>query len=158
VLKMRDRVYTCYRGDEFMRKADRDKITKLLNKNMKPAEIASTLDVPVKRVYNVRSSARRAGELVQTGDNTRDIEKYEPELINNIKYITLDISNTLRDKSFQKESSTQLAKTLGILIDKLRLIEGKSTHNISAQIVASLDEQQLNKLKEIGKSLIESML
>ena len=47
---------------------------------------------------------------------------------------------------------------MGILIDKLRLIEGKSTQNISAQIVGSLEPEQLKILEEMGRSLIKSML
>lgn len=139
-------------------KPDRENIVKLLGKGHKPSEVASILSVPVKRVHNVKASARRAGKLVKHSDITKDIVNYEPQLIDNIKYITLEISNTLLSKSFQKESSTQLAKTLGILIDKLRLIEGKSTQNISAQIVGSLEPEQLKILEDMGKSLIKSML
>jgi DNA-directed RNA polymerase sigma subunit (sigma70/sigma32) len=109
-------------------KPDRDKILTLLGKNVKPTEIANILGVPVTRVRNVQARARRAGELAKPTDITKDIENYEPQLINNIKSISLEVSNTLLNKSFQKESSTQLAKTLGILIDKLRLIESHYKH------------------------------
>jgi len=139
-------------------KSDREKIIKLVEKGLKPKEIATTLNLPVQRVYNVQARARAAGELIKHNDIIKDLDNYEPQLINNIKSISLEVSNTLLNKTFQKESSTQLAKTLGILIDKLRLIEGKSTQNISAQIVHNLNSEQLKILEEMGKSLIISML
>ena len=139
-------------------KPDAKKIVKLLNKSVKPSDIANILDVPVRRVYNVRSRAKITGELTQVSDISNSLVNYEPELIDNIKHTTLSISTILTKKNFNKESSTQLAKTMGILIDKLRLIEGKSTQNISAQIVGSLEPEQLKILEEMGRSLIKSML
>ena len=139
-------------------KPDAKKIVKLLKKSVKPSDIANILDVPVRRVYNVRSRAKITGELTQVSDISNSLVNYEPELIDNIKHTTLSISTILTKKNFNKESSTQLAKTMGILIDKLRLIEGKSTQNISAQIVGSLEPEQLKILEEMGRSLIKSML
>ena len=44
-------------------------------------------------------------------------------------------------------SSTQLAKTMGILIDKLRLIEGKSTENIQIATYHELPDELKNVIK-----------
>jgi hypothetical protein len=91
-------------------------------------------------------------------DKTTDLEHYEDKLISNLKTISLEVSNILINKSMQNESSVQLMKTLGIAIDKLRLIEGKSTHNIASQIVHNLNPEQLKQLEALGESLIKSML
>lgn len=133
-------------------------IIELVNKGLKPSVISKQLGIPVSKVYNVKSYYKQHRSDIQTSGNTKDLVKYDDTLIKNLKTINLEISNTLLSKSFKKESSTQLMKTLGISIDKLRLIEGKSTVNIAQHILHTLNPEQLNIIKESIKSLKESML
>jgi 4-diphosphocytidyl-2C-methyl-D-erythritol kinase len=136
----------------------RTKVMGLLAQNVKPGDIAKQLGIATKRVYNIKTNYYNKSNSPQSINNIHDISNYEESVINSLKAVTMEISNTLLNKSYKNESSVQLMKSLGIAIDKLRLIEGKSTENIAQKVIAQLDPQQLKIIEEMGKSLIESML
>ena len=88
------------------------------------------------------------------------LHKHEWEFIksNILKYNILRMGNTITQIPLQKTSLSQLTTSMAIMIDKLRLLEGKSTANISTQILHSLNPEQLNIIQESIKSLKKSML
>lgn len=166
ILLIEGKIYGSAKKGRFMAKLNTDteqgeitlKAIKMLKSGIKPGKIAEQLGLEPKRIYNIKNYYINNSPAILDTNNNRDISKYEEQVIHNLKHITLDISDTLLSKSLKKESSTQLMKSLGIAIDKLRLIEGKSTVNIASQIVHNLNNSQLEILKDIGKSLIKSML
>jgi hypothetical protein len=68
------------------------------------------------------------------------------------------VSNHIKNFNLKRVSLAQATTTLGILIDKQRLIQGKSTQNIAQQIMHNLNPEQVEIIKESIKSLKISML
>ena len=97
----------------------------------------------------------QAGEVL---DITKEVDKFDQRLINIYKNLSIAIGNTITYKDIKRASLSQRLTSLAIATDKLRLLEGKSTANISAKIVGSLEPEQIEILQDLGQRLIKSML
>ena len=141
-----------------MRKIDRESAIKMLNNGFKPADVAKELQISVRSVYNARAYDRQQDKDKQVVDINSNIQEYDDKFIDKLKSLNVQVANSILYTDIKKASLAQRTTTMAILIDKIRLLEGKSTTNINANVIASLNPQQLDILKEMGKSLIKSML
>lgn len=121
-------------------------------------KIAKELGLTLNAVYTVKRRAKQEIETALTIKNNIDINKFESDITNNLKRNLLNINNHILSYNYNKASLNQLIYAFGILFDKLRLIEGKSTTNIATQIMTHLNPEQLAIIQDSIRSLKESML
>ncbi len=114
----------------------------------KPVKIAKLLKCSAVMVYDTKKNIGRLETGLEPTNNIVDISVYDSTIVNNLKTIILRIGDILTTKPLQKESSVQLMKSIGIAIDKLRLIEGKSTQNILVQTFHDLPNDIKTMLRE----------
>lgn len=126
-----------------------------LKSGKKQKDIAEHYGVHATTVARIKSRYKdliESDNQLQVYENYANVEKYEAKVINNLKSASISISNILKDKSWQQQSAPQLAKTLGIMIDKLRLLEGKSTSNVAHNVLHQLSPDDRKILQEhVGK-------
>lgn len=121
-------------------------------------KIAKEMGLTVNSVYSVKKRYKEDLNNALTIKNKINIDNYEDDLTNNLKRNILLMSNRINNYDLNKVSINQLVYAMGIMFDKLRLIEGKSTSNVAHQVIDSLDSNQLEIIKDSIKSLKESML
>lgn len=134
------------------------KIIELINKGTPNPDICKLVGVKPHVIYYVKRTYKDRLGALQVYNNKPNINNYEGDLANILKNNILLIGNTIGQKDLQKASLSQLSTAMGIAIDKLRLLEGKSTANIHTHITNNMSEEQLNIIRESIKSLKESML
>ena len=135
-----------------------DKVRKLLEKDLKNSEIAKICECSPKQVANVKAGVGVPAQAGEVLDITKEVDKFDSRLINIYKNLSIAIGNTITYKDIKRASLSQRLTSLAIATDKLRLLEGKSTANISAKIVGSLEPEQMEILQDLGQRLIKSML
>lgn len=135
-----------------------DDIIELINKGYKNTDICNQLSIKPNVLYYVKRRYRDRLAPPQDTSNITDITNYAEDIDNILRKNILRLGNTIINKDIDKASLSQLTTSFGIMYDKLRLHEGKSTQNIGANLLVNLDESQLELIKETIKSLKESML
>ena len=136
----------------------KDKALILLEKGLKPGEVARKLQLSSGTVYHINKQRKEKANTTQLTNIILDPDQYDNTIVNTYKELSLRIAHTITDKDIKKASLSQRVTAMGILQDKINLKEGKSTENISQHIIHSLNPKQLEQLTEFGKSLIKSML
>ncbi len=134
------------------------KYVELANKGIKNTEICKELHIAGSTGYQIRAKYKEYIGMMKPINNTTDITKYEDTLHDNLKYLILRYTNELKHKDIKKASHSQIATTIGILFDKLRLHEGKSTSNVLHKHIEDMTDEEQKKLREIAKLYKESML
>lgn len=138
--------------------AQRLEIIERLKMGQPGTEIAKLMGVSYNAVMTLKHRNREAVETALTIKNNINIDNYEEDITNNIKKNILNIHNHILSYNYKKASLNQLVYAFGIMFDKLRLIEGKSTANIATQVMTQLNSEQLDIIKDSIRSLKESML
>lgn len=135
-----------------------EKIIDLLKSGKPGTGIAKLLGVSAATVYSIKRTYK--DEIVASKELIEQINtnNYSDDLDNNLKASIIKLSNNILNKDLKHASLSQLATTLGILFDKHRLLTGKSTQNVSTQILSQLDDRQLEIINKSIQSLKESML
>ena len=133
-------------------------IKELLKLGVPGTEIAKRLGCAPSKVYSIKAYHKAEIDSAKVLNKDVDISNYEDLIATNLKSNILRVSNTISNKDIQKASLSQLSTSMAIMIDKLRLIEGKSTANVSTRLLAAIEPEQLEIIKESIKSLKESML
>ena len=135
-----------------------DEIIQLVNDGYDNAAIKRKLNVTNHQIYYAKRT--RKADIVerQLSETNSNIVKYDEGVSNILKNNILRIGNTITQIPLQKVSLSQLTTSMAIMIDKLRLLEGKSTANISTQILHNINPEQLEIIQRSIKSLKESML
>ena len=123
-------------------------IINLINLGQNNTQISKQLSVTMPVIFYVKRRYKDRLETLKPIVLDTNISNYENIVVTNLKNIVIKLTNTLTGKSIQKESSTQLLKSIGIAIDKLRLIEGKSTQNILVQTFHDLPDDIKSMLRE----------
>ena len=120
---------------------------------LKPVDIARELDVTPSRVYSVKKYYKDDINTALAINNNINITNYTEDINNNLKCNIIRLSNALSNKDLSKAPLGQIAAAIGTLIDKQRLIEGKSTQNIATQVLHNMNPEQMDIIKESIKSL-----
>ena len=131
---------------------------KLLGEGVPGTDVAKALGKTPAAIYSIKRHYKDEIDKALTIKNTIDITKYESDINVILKRNILRMGNTILNKDISKSSIDQLARTFGIMFDKLRLIEGKSTQNVATQVLHNLNPEQLEIIKDSIRSLKESML
>ena len=134
------------------------KIVELLKLDLPGTEIAKRVGVSRPAVYSVKKRFKDDINAAKVLKNNVNIEKFNEDLEDILKTNIVRLGNTIASKDLTKASVNQLATSLSILYDKLRLHQGKSTSNSAVEIVASFRPEQLEIIQEAIKSLKKSML
>ena len=133
-------------------------IIKLINRGYKNPEICNTLGVKDHTIFYVKRKYKTELKPADSIKNNTDIREFDDNINNILKSNILKIGNEISNRSLSKYSITQLTTAFGTLFDKHRLQVGRSTNNISTQIIEILDDNQLKIIQDSIKSLKESML
>jgi hypothetical protein len=133
-------------------------VHKYLAKGLKCKEIMTETGLSQTQVYRSNSRYKTKQSNIQVLDSNTDITKYHADMLDIYKRLSLSVGNSITNKDITKTSLAQKTTIMAILTDKIRLIEGKSTENIAIDVIATLDKDTLDKLKDLSKSLIKSML
>lgn len=120
--------------------------------------IAGETGLSVSTVYSIKKRYKEDLNTALTIKNKVNIDNYESELSNSLKRNILLCSNSINNYNYNKASLNQLIYAMGIMFDKLRLMEGKSTVNIANNVINSLNPEQLAIINDSIKSLKESIL
>ena len=133
-------------------------IIELLQQHYSRHEVAERLDCAYATVCKV---AKQHADIVKQSQVIEAInpEDYERYTIRKLKKTIMHVANILAEKNIQKESSPQLAKTLAILVDKLRLLQDKptsitqtNTHHVTPEMKARL-KKALERMHEDRRAL-----
>ncbi len=130
----------------------------LVNAGVSNKDICVQLSCKPHTVYYVKRTHRSHLTAAQITNKTIDIHKYNDSIADTLKYNILNMAYTIQDKDLQKASLPQVVTSMAICIDKLRLIEGKSTQNIATQVLHNMNQDQLDIITASIRSLKESML
>ena len=116
-------------------KESTSQIIAALQTGLRPVDVANKLNLPKSQVYSINQRYNEVIEKNKTLIRQVNVDDYEDVLIENIKKSIMLLSNTISTTCYQKSSLSQQTTSLGILIDKLRLLEGKSNNNIDIHIL-----------------------
>ena len=133
-------------------------VLELINRGYTNGEICNQLGIKHHTIYYVKRKYKHAITPTEATDKYTDINKFDANIDYILKGNILKIGNELARRPLEKSSIQQLCTAFGILFDKHRLHTGKSTTNISSNIVKSLDSTQIKIIQDSIKSLKESML
>lgn len=126
-----------------------------IKSGMKVKDIATKFNMNPVSISRIKSKYKDLIENdnnLQVYENYKYVEDYENRVVNNMKSASIAISNILSTKSWQNMSAPQLTTALATMIDKLRLLEGKSTSNIAQQVIHNLSDDDRKLLRgAIGK-------
>ena len=109
-------------------------------------------------VYSVGKRYKTEIESAKLVNKQLDITNYNDDIEVLLKSNIVRLGNTIANTNLQKASLSQVTTSFGILFDKLRLLQGKSTSNVASNIALSLNPEQLEIVNSAIKSLKESML
>ena len=129
-----------------------------INKGKTNVEICNQRNVEKHVVFYVKRKYKDRLNAVQVRNNAGDLSKYEEDLTRNLKLASLTLSDILAQKSWKNMSAPQLTTAIGTIIDKLRLIEGKSTANVAHQVLHALDEDDKKILRDAMSDLKHAFL
>lgn len=135
-----------------------NEIKDMLKAEIPGTEIARQLGVTPTRVYSINNYYKKEIDSYRLSNKQVDVSDYEENVVNILKTNVVRIGNTLKTKDLSKSNVSQLSNSMSVLIDKIRLIEGKSTQNIAAQIIHNLNPDQLSIIQESIMSLKKSIL
>lgn len=139
-------------------KPKQQQILELVKKGYTNSQICEMAGVKDHSIFYVK---RRYADLIpraQHNNNITNIVDNDESHINILKNIQYKIGNTILNKDLNSATLSQLSNTLKTVNEVERLMTGKSTANISTQIVHNLNPEQLDIIKESIKSLKKSML
>jgi hypothetical protein len=129
-----------------------------LNTGEKHADICKALCIASSTGYQIKRKYAGYINVVLPTDKTIDISRYDTEMIDYLKRINMRIGSILSTKDIQNSSITQLATTIGIVTEKIRLLEGKSTDNIAHKHIHEMSDKERSFLKDLAERYKKSML
>lgn len=112
----------------------------LLSKNFKPAQIARQMGVSVQAVCEY---------INNHNDELQALTDFDLNVTTRIRGVVNRVVDHLEQRDFKRDRLGDISNLMGIGIDKIRLIEGKSTANvssiihISASVEAHIQSQQI---------------
>lgn len=133
-------------------------VLELINAGLDNKAICQRAGVKDHTIYYVKRKYKDLIKKPEEANNIIDIKQYDENIDNALKLNILRIANTISEYNLQKASLTQLTTALGTLYDKHRLHIGRSTANISTQVINSLPDEQVKIIKEMTMRLKKSML
>ena len=134
------------------------KFIDMLNKGDKHMDICNELSIASSTGYQIKTKYAKYIHVVLPTDSTIDISLYDTKMIDYLKSINMRIANILSHKDIQNASITQLATTIGIVTEKIKLLEGKSTENIAHRHIHEMSDKDRKILSDLAKVYKESML
>jgi len=138
--------------------AETEQILKMLKVGVAGTDIAERVGCKPSRVYSIKRYYKDEIEVAQVSNNTLDISRYNDDIDTILKSNILRLGNTIANYNIEKASLSQLTTAFGIMYDKLRLHQGKSTSNNAVQILHNINPEQLEIIESAVKSLKKSML
>ena len=116
-------------------KESTSQIIAALQTGLRPVDVAEKMGVSPGAVYDVNRRYKNVIESNKSLLRQINTDNYEDVMIENLKKSLVLLSNTIANTNYNKSSLSQQTTSLGILIDKLRLLEGKSNNNIDIHIL-----------------------
>lgn len=113
----------------------------LLSKGYSQSDIARYFSVSAQAVSDY--IRRHAAEIIPLKD-------FDEMMLERLKTKTLRAISTLDDEMMKKGGIIGINAFVGTGIEKIRLIEGKSTQNVSIVVYDMEDLQKPNEINEIG--------
>ena len=140
-------------------KPEHVKAVRLLQERRGITDIAKECNVSRNSIYYYKKIYKdiiETGQVVETKRNNEEIDSY---MLDDMLSHYTSISNTLRQTGYKKPNNVRaLVLSLAVIIDKARLLSGKSTSNIATQVLHNLTPEQEKCLKSFINEYKESML
>lgn len=101
---------------------------------------------------------RRVKHLDLINRNDLDINNFEGQAADILKQKAYTLMNYITPEKMANAPLNVMGVFLGVLIDKIRLLEGKSTSNVAAMNLHAIEPEQLDVIKDAVKKFTQQQI